>query len=458
MGRKYDFNYIVIGSGPAGSATALTLAKSKKRVALIENRFFGGSNINTRDIPYGVSLDFAHTYHKVSRLPEFSHQDLSFNFPTIVAHQLKAIIESGGGNNQKRFNDAGVICIRGYANFLDNNTIAIGEQKLTANHFILATGSHLDTSTIAGTTTVNYLTPETALKIRRLPKAVLIIGGGSTGCEIAEYYAKLGAKTLLLEKSSRILPKEDVEVSEELTNYFIKELGIMVLPNCKAIAIEQDDLSKRVIFQSDHTEKMVRVDCIILATGSKPNIDYGLENTGVKFQKSGAIKVDKYFQTSAKNIYAIGDCIGGESSTELAEYEGKLLAKNLLEGAKNLVNYKGFARTTNTSPAVVAVGTSEAELKRSKRKYKKSIVYIKDIPASKIYNRRYGFVKLIANRSNHIIGGCVVSDHAESISSEIALAVRHNLTAIEIASTPHIVNDFSYAVQLAAKKIVSNKK
>lgn len=457
MGRKYDFNYIVIGSGPAGSAAALTLAKAKKRVALIEGRYFGGSNINTRDIPYGVSLDFAHVYHKISRLPEFSHQDLSFNFPTIVAHQLKAIIESGGGNNQKKFEDAGVICIHGYANFLDNNTIAVGEQKFTANNFILATGSHLDNSMIAGTSSVNYLTPETALKIRRLPKAVLVIGGGSSGCEIAEYYAKLGAKTLLMEKSSRILPKEDLEVSEEIKNHFTRDLGIMVLPSCKAIAIEQDDLSKRVIFQSDRTEKMVRVDCIVLATGSKPTVDYGLENTSVKFQKTGGIKIDKFFQTSAKNIYAIGDCVNNESSTERAEYEGKLLATNLVNKTKNLTNYKGFARTTSTSPTVVTIGSSESDLKRSKRKYKKSIVYIKDIPASKIYNSKYGFVKLLANRSNHIIGGCVISDHAESISGEIALAVRHNLTAIEIASTPHIANDFSYAVQLAAKKLVNKK-
>ena len=101
MGRKYDFNYIVIGSGPAGSAAALTLAKAKKRVALVEGKYFGGTNLNTRDIPYGVALDFAHTYHKVSRLPEFSHQDLTFNFPTIVAQQFKAIIESGGGKDRK---------------------------------------------------------------------------------------------------------------------------------------------------------------------------------------------------------------------------------------------------------------------------------------------------------------------------------------------------------------------
>ena len=96
MGRKYNFNYIVIGSGPAGSAAALTLAKSKKRVALVEGKYFGGANLNTRDIPYSVALDFAHTYHKISHFPEFSHQDFSFNFPTIVAHQLKTTYEHTG--------------------------------------------------------------------------------------------------------------------------------------------------------------------------------------------------------------------------------------------------------------------------------------------------------------------------------------------------------------------------
>jgi len=458
MGRKYDFNYIVIGSGPAGSAAALTLAKAKKRVALVEGRSFGGSNLNTRDVPYSVALDFAHTYHKVSHLPEFSHQDLSFNFPTIVAHQLKAIIEAGGGNNQKIFEDAGVICIRGYANFLDNNTIAVGDQKFTANYFIIATGAHLNTSMIAGTNAVNYLTPDTALKIRRLPKAALVVGGGSTGCEIAEYYAKLGAKVIIMEKSTRLLPTEDPDASQSITDHFTNDLGIMVLPSCKAIALEQDDLSKRVIFQNSRTEKMVRVDCIVLATGSKPNIDLGLENTNLKFQKSGAIKVDKFFQTSAKNIYAVGDCINTESSTERATYEGRLLAANLINKAKNTVNYKGFARVTTTSPAVVTIGLSETELKRTKRKYKKSVVRFNEFTSGRVHNARYSFIKLLTDRSGHIIGGCIVADHAESMSSEIALAIRHNLTAIELASTPHIANDFSYAIQLAAKKLVAKKK
>lgn len=457
MGKKYDFNYIVIGSGPAGSAAALTLAKAKKRVALIEGGNFGGANLNTRDIPYKVALDFAHTYYKISYSPEFKNQELSFNFPTVVAHQLKAIIESDGGNNKKVFEDTGIICINGYANFLDNNTIAVGEQKFTAQNFILATGAHLDTSTVHGVENVNYLTPDTALKVRRLPKAVFVIGGGSTGCEIAEYYAMLGTKVLIAEKSPRLLPTEDSDVSQEIMDHF-DSLGITVLPNSKVLSIEQDDLSKRVIFQNNGSEKLVRVDCIVLATGSKPITDYGLENTNVKFVKPGELKIDRYFQTSAKNIFAIGDCVSKVSSTDRADYEGRLLASNLINKTKNIVNYKGFARITNTSPAVVTIGLSESDLKRNKQKYKKSIVYLKDIPAGKIYDSKRGLVKILTNRMNRIIGACIVAPNAESMSSELSLAVRHNLTSLEVASTPHGINDFNYAIKLAAQKSITNKK
>ena len=259
-----------------------------------------------------------------------------------------------------------------------------------------------------------------------------------------------------MEKSSRILPREDKEVSATVTDYFTNNLGIMVLTNSKVIALEQDDASKRVIFQNDHTEKMIRVDCIVLATGSEPNTDLGLENAKVKYTTTG-IKVDKTFQTSAKNIYAIGDCISSDSSTERADYEGNLLAVNIINKTKNTANYTGFARVTNTCPAVVTIGLSEDDLIRRKRKYKKSIVYLKDTPASKIFNVRHGFVKLLTDRSNHMLGGCIVAPHATAMSGEIALAVRHHLTALELASTPSITNDFSYVIKLAAKKLVKKK-
>ena len=451
MAKKYDFDYIVIGSGPAGSAAAFGLVKAKKRIAIIEGHHYGGTNLNTYDVPYSVALDFSHTYSKILSYPEFKHQDFTFSFPTTVAKELKATINTHG-NSEAPFKESSIVCLNGYANFLDKHTIAVGTQKFTAEHFIIATGSHLKIGDIVGTESVNYLTPATAIKLRRLPQAVFIVGGGSTGCEIASYYAELGAKVIIAESSSRLLPREDKEVSSLLTDYFTKHLGIMVLPNSKVVTLAQDDFSKCVIFRNARTEKMVRVDCVVLATGSEPNLNHGLENAGVKYKPTG-ITVNRYFETSTKNIYAIGDCIGGESSTDRSDYEGSLLAANIVNKTRNPANYSGFIRSTNTFPEVATVGLNETDLTKLKRKYKKALIRLDTTTASKIFDFNYGFIKIISDMSGHIIGATIVAPHASIMAAEFALAIRHNLTAVQLASTPRIVNDYGYAIKLAAKKL-----
>lgn len=456
MGRKYDFDYIIIGSGPAGAAAALTLAKGKRKIAIVEGGDFGGSAMNTRDIPYSASLSFAHTYDHVTNIPEIRGQDIHYNFPTIVAH-TEHIARLTGAGDKNRFEDAGITCINGNANFLDSNTIAVGEKKYTSSIFILATGSTLKATEISGLDTVNYLTPATAIKARRLPKAVLVVGGGASGCEIAEYFAELGTKVLIMERSEHLLPREDKEVGETMAKYFTDELGMMVLTSCRVVALEQDNTSKKVIFTTNRQEKMVRVDCIVLATGSQPILDYGLENAGVKYKPTG-ILVDKLFQTSAKNIYAIGDSIGAaDTSYERAEYEGTILGTNLLHRAKNIVSYAGFARITDTYPQIAVVGMNEYDLLKRDHKCKRATVNLTDTLNSKIHGMEYGFVKLLADHNNRIIGATIVAPNASEMISEIAVAVRHRLNALEIASTPHPALSYSAAIKLAAKQIVNKK-
>ncbi len=452
MGKKYDFDYIIIGSGPAGYSAAVKLAANKKHVAVIEGDHFGGANANTRDIPYLVNLNFAHTYYNFKNLPAVSSQDFHFNFPTIVAHQ-ESISAKINEKNLKDLEDLGVEFISGYAHFIDNHTVAVGSTKYTAANFIIATGSHLKTSEISGLDSVNYLTPDTAVKIKRLPKFVFVIGGGSTGCEIAEYFAKLGTKVLIMERGNRLLPHEDKEVSTEITDYFEKELGIMVIPSTKVVAIEQDDVSKRVIFTSNAEEKMVRVDCIVLATGSEPSLDIGLENAGVKYKRSGIV-VNNFFRTTAKNIYAVGDCINSsDSSTERSLYEGDLLAANLIKRSKIPPIYNGFIRKVNTSPEVAVIGMNESDILSHDLKSKKSIVYLQDLPASKIYNSEYGFIKIITEPNGKILGASIFAQNASLIAEEFSLAVRQHLNVSDLAKTPHLANHFNYAALLAAKKL-----
>lgn len=454
MAKKYGFKYMIIGSGPAGTAAALALAKAKKNVCMVECDSFGGSNINHYDIPCGIALDFAHNFSRISNYPELKNQELTFNFPTIPARGLNATTKASQ-NHQKVLEESGVICLKGDAHFLNKHTVAVGDRKFTAENFILATGSRLKTTDINNLENINFLTPKTAFKIHRLPQVITIIGGGSTGCEIAEYFAELGVRVLLLEAKERILPNEDPDVSELITEYFTKQLGIAILTNCKVVSAEKDDYSKYLIFRYHDSEKLVRTNNIVVATGREPNLNCGLENADVKYKKTG-ILVNKLYQTSTKNIYAIGSCIKPSASTDRAHLEGISLASNLLSRNKTPANYDGLVRIINTLPQIAVLGFTETELKKRKRKYKKAVIKLSDLSASKIHNFEDGFIKILINRSGQILGACIVAPQAELFINELAIAMRHKLTVLELASTPHTMNSYNEAIRLAAKKLLKS--
>ena len=407
MKKKIDFDFIVVGGGDGGRAAALLLANAHKKVAVISRCGFKDDD---------------------------SHKELV---------------------------DAGAICIDGEAKFVDNLTVRVGDKEYSANKFIIATGAELNDREISGLDYVPYLTAETAKQVTRTPRAVAIVGGGPTGCEIAEHFAKLGAKVLILEMTGRILPHEDQEVSTTIADYFTKKCGgMLVLPDSRVTGLEQDSISKRVVFVNNGRERMVRVDAIVLATGLLPTVDLGLENAGVRFKKSGII-VDKNLQTSAKNIYAIGDVLGDSlhnSSTELAEYQAAFVVASLISRSKNTLSYRGFARITKTSPEIATTGYTEDDLIKRDKPYRKMIVRLDKTLAGRENEFNTGFVKLITDPGDHIVGATVVAPNAESLAGELSLIVRQRMSMLDVATTPHVAHNFGAAIRLAAKELVKQRK
>lgn len=458
MAKKFDFEYTIIGSGPAGKAAAFALAKlSRKKIAIVEKNKFGGAELNSRDVPYSAGLGFSHLYFEASHANKYgiSGANLHFNFPTAVNYQNE-VVKKAGGDDKSEYEKAGIVCLSGAAHFLDANTIAVNDKQYTSTKFIIATGAKLAVNGISGIENVEFLTPETAIKLRRLPKAICIVGGGATGCEIAQYFAELGVKTVLIERSSRLLPREDVEVGKAIEEQFAS-LGIVVLTNARVVALENDSLSKRVVFAKDGHEKMVRVENVIMATGSEPLTDLGLENAGVKYKNSGIV-VDKSFQTSAKNIFAIGDVIGGESSTDIASYQGTLLASELAAKSKVPANYNGYIRTVKTFPEVATVGFNEDDLLKRDRHCRKEIAYLDENKVAAAVNGfKNGFVKILSDKNGKIVGATIVAPNASSMIQELALAIRHNLGVLEIASTPHLSSEYSNLIRVVAKRLAQKK-
>lgn len=453
--KKYDYDIIVIGSGAAGVAAAKAARAAGATVAIVENGKLGGAEIQTRNIPYAASLHFSHLYSRAVYGSRFglSSNNLRFNYPT-VAHWRNRVVRTAEADLRRQLSELGIELYHGRAHFMSSHELAVGrEGRLAAKKFLIATGAEQKDSGIVGLSNVPYLTPDDALRVERPPRTVMIVGGGSSGVELAQYFAELGSKVAIAEIAERLLPKEDEEVGQVLEQYFEKRFDIRVLKQTRVIAIEKDALSEKVIFLRDGQEKLVRVETVIVATGTKPATDIGLENAGVEMKKDGSIKTDRTLQTSQKHIYAAGDVLGGESSTERAAYEATLAVKNMLGRNSTNVNYNGFIRTVDIDPQVAVVGMTEDDLLKRDRKYNSVVIPLSEVSASKTQDFKMGFIKMLASKDGKILGATIMAPNAAEAIQEVAVMIRHGFSILEIANTPHVAMSWSNLVRIAAKRL-----
>lgn len=460
MGKRFDFEYIVVGGGPAGITAAKQLAGAGRKVAIIEQRKLGGSDVCYRNVPQKALFSFSHLYAEAVAGARFglSSTSLRYNYPTALHWKDRAIEKATKNSAKKDLEEAGITVIKGLAHFVGTNDIAVGGQnkQYSASKFIIATGATLNTEGITGIDNVPYYSASSILDIERVPKTALIIGGGASGCEVAQYLAELGTKVVLVEAANTILPKEDEEVGRVVGEYLEKRNGIKIFTKTKVVALEKDKVSSRVVFMRGGNERTVRVETIVLATGSKPATDLGLKNAKVSFDKHGIV-VDKTLQTSARNIFAAGDVLGGPSSTERAIYTAEVAAMNMLGRSKTFADYTGFMRITDTDPQIASVGKTEVELAAKKRKYKRVLVPLSNITASSTADFRIGFLKILADTQGKVLGATMVGPHAADVLQELSLSVRHGIPLVQIASAPHPANEWSAIVKLAARKLLLSK-
>ena len=452
MKKRFDYDLVVIGSGDAGSEAALIAAKSGLNVALVEAKKWGGSNLNTSNVPFGAALHATFTYKSAIVGSRFgiSSGNLRYNYPTLM-NWKNAAAKKAGANNKKIFEDAKITCIHGTARFISKNEITVGKDTISAAKFLIATGASTADTGIKIPSDVDYYLPENVLDIPRVPKSVFVVGAGSTGCEIAQYFSALGSEVVIADIAGRLLPREDEEAGQVLDEVFKRD-DIKVLTQSRVVALEKDGTSKKVIFMRGGQEKSIKVDAVILCTGSAPNIDLGLENAGVKYTHDG-IKTEDSMQTSTKNIYAAGDVTGGPSSTEKAIFDARIATAHIVGKSKLVRNYTGLIRVTNTCPEVAHVGASEDDCIRHDRKIKKIIVPLQAVQKSNITDYYTGFVKLIFGKTGTLIGGTVMGPNAGIVAQELAYAVKYEMTAEEISAVPHVANDWSELIRTAAERI-----
>jgi pyruvate/2-oxoglutarate dehydrogenase complex dihydrolipoamide dehydrogenase (E3) component len=444
MAKKitFDFDLIVIGSGAGGSAAATIAARAGKKVAIIEADTFGGDSPNWSDVPTKALLHAAQLFDEAKHGARFGLRSstMGYNYPSLRTWKDLAVKRTGAGGNRRYYENENI------------TTFTVNRRHISAEYFLIATGSHWVAPNIQGLDEVPYLTPRTILEAMRPPKSLYIIGGGTIGIEIAQLMAIFGTKVYIAEIASRLLPQEDEETGTIIERLLKEQKGVVTLTQTRTLSITKDGIGRRVTYTRGGVEKSIRVDEVLIATGRAPSVDLGLENASVQYTPKG-IEVDEYLRTTARHIFAAGDVLGHSSHTHTALLESRVVAHNLLHKNGVSPDYTATPRLTFTHPGIASVGLSEDDCLKRDLHINKAVAPLNIIARSNTSDFRDGFVKIITDKKGVVLGATVVAPHASEIIHELALAVKHQLTAADLASTPHAFLSWSEAVRVAAAKL-----
>ena len=452
--HTFDYDLIVIGSGAGGSAAATIAAREGKRVAIVEADTFGGDSPNWSDVPTKALLHVARLFDEARHGDRFGLRTstLGYNYPSIRAWKDLAVKRTGAAGNRKFYENHGIAAFNASAHFLSPYEISVNRRHISGANFLIATGSHWTTPKIQGINDIEFFTPRTILEAMRPPKSLLIIGGGSHGVEIAQLMATFGTKVYIAEQASRLLPQQDSEVGELMERVLTEQKGVTVLTHSKVLSVSKEGLGKRILITRAGTEKTIKADEILVTAGRAPNLDLGLENASVKYTPKG-IEVNDNLQTTNKHIYAAGDVLGRDSHTHTALLEGRVAVHNLFSKNKIVPNYVATPALIFTTPEIAQVGLTEDDCHKRDLSINKAVAPLNIIARSNTADFRDGFVKIITDKKGVVLGATIAAPHASEMIHELALAVKYNLTAQQIADTPHAFLSWGEAVRVAASKL-----
>lgn len=452
--QKYDYDFIAIGSGAAGSVAADIVARAGKRVAIIENDALGGECVNWGCVPTKALLHAANIYDEAKRGQRFGIRSaaLGYNYPTLKAWKELAVKRTGATNSEKYYQTQGIDLFRGDAHFISPHEITVNRRHLSAANFLIATGSRWMIPPIEGIDTVPHLTARGALELNRPPKSMFVVGGGAVGCEFADLFSTFGSKIYIADFAPRLLPREDEEVSRLIEDQYKKQRGMEILTKTKVISVAKDGVLIRVNYLRGGVEHTVKVEHLLLATGKIPNADIGLENAGVEYNTHG-LEVDSQLQTTAKHIYGAGDILGRYLFTHTAVYESRIVAHNVLHRQKISPDYSAVPRVIWLTPEVASVGMTEADCLRRDLPINKAVAPVNIIGRSNVSDTRDGFAKVITDKKGVLIGGSIVGPHAGEMIHELTLAIQHGMTASDVANTLHAYPSWNEVIRVACAKV-----
>ena len=447
---RTQYDIAIIGGGSGGLTAARVATNLGANVLLIDKERLGGDCLNYGCVPSKSLLHVARVVRQAREAMQLglTPANLGVDMARVSAY-VQGVI-SRVQEAEKVYAEGATIKF-GAVSFKSPTELVLNDEEITSRSIVIATGSRPAIPIIEGLQEVGYFTNEDVFDLTALPSSLAIIGGGPISVELGQAFERLGTKVTIIQRAERILPKEDPEVSATIVTVLQSE-GIDIATETQVLKVSRQGQKKVITVKQGTRVWNIEVDEILLAVGRHPNVEgLNLAEAGIAYDSKG-IKVDDYLQTSAPNVLAIGDVIGGYFFTHVAAYQAGIAVRNaVLPVGKKKVDYRVVPWCTFTDPEAARVGFTPQEAEQQYKQMRVVKLPWADIDRAQTENETTGFIKLVlAGKKDEIVGAHMVGAHAGELLGEMSLAMQHNLTINDIFNTIHAYPTMNTGVQQAA--------
>ncbi len=461
-----SFDVVIIGSGPGGYVAAIRCAQLGMKTAIIEKySTLGGTCLNVGCIPSKALLASSHHYEELQHFADHGIEvsgEVKVNLEKMIARKQAVVDQTSGG--VKFLMDKNKITVfEGVGSFENATTVNVTKadgsvEKLEAKNTIIATGSKPSSLPFIKLDKDRIITSTEALKLPEVPKHLIVIGGGVIGLELGQVYLRLGAQVSVVEFMDRIIPGMDGGLSKELTKV-LKKQGMKFYTSHKVQAVDRKGDTVTVKAENAKGEVItLEGDYALVSVGRRPYTDgLNADKAGVKITDRGQVEVNDHLQTTASNIYAIGDVVRGAMLAHKAEEEGVMVAE-FLAGQKPHIDYNLIPGVVYTWPEVSAVGKTEEQLKEAGVAYKAGSFPFKALGRARASADNDGFVKILADaKTDEVLGIHIIGARAADLIAEAVTAMEFKASAEDISRMSHAHPTFAEAIKEAALAATENR-
>jgi pyruvate/2-oxoglutarate dehydrogenase complex dihydrolipoamide dehydrogenase (E3) component len=458
--KRIRHDIVVVGAGSGGFAAARTARDLNADVALVDHGPLGGLCILRGCMPSKTLLASSDAVYDMREAAELGVHagNITIDFPHIMRRKHELI---------KGFADYRIEGIEkfplyeGFARFLSPRQLQVGDDVvLEAERFIIGTGSVVaPASAVHGLQDAGYIDSDGALELAELPQSLIVLGGGYIGCELGQFFSRMGVKTSIVLRSPHLLSGEDHDIGEALTQYYIDE-GIDVHTRTQICGVSKRDGKKVVHVIREGIEGELAADELLYCLGRVPNIaGLNLEKAGVEAHPITGIATDDTMRTTNPDIYAIGDVAAKHLLVHVAIYEGEIAARNAVTGANEKAVYDIVkTHTVFSDPQVAVVGETERALQTKGVAYVKGTYDFAEHGKAMCLNKTKGFVKMLASADDgKILGAAILGPHGSDLIHEVIVAMYYGATVKQFMTIPHLhptlAEIWTYPAEECAEKL-----